>query len=98
MDLRNSFLNLTADQGRAFSQLIDHAVSATEQRVPENSSPVSALVGRPLALVRAELRLEKRGLAGARSEKQLGREDEEREKRFSAAPESSIAKKILRQN
>ena len=55
-------LNLTADQGRAFGQLIDHAVSATEQRVPENSSPVSALVGRPLALVRAELRLENAGL------------------------------------
>ena len=55
-------LNLTADQGRAFGQLIDQAVSATEQRVPENGSPVSVLAGRPLALVRAELRLETAGL------------------------------------
>lgn len=55
-------LNLTADQGRAFAKLIDQAVTATEQRVPENTSPVSVLAGRPLALVRAELRLETAGL------------------------------------
>lgn len=55
-------LGLTVDEGRAFSKLIDSAVSATELRVPENNSPVSALVGRPLALIRAELRLETAGL------------------------------------
>jgi hypothetical protein len=55
-------LTLTADQGRAFGGLIDRAVSATEERVPGNSSPVSMLAGRALALVRAELRLEVAGL------------------------------------
>jgi len=69
-DIRNKFLQgfakfileLTPSEGRAFAELIDHAVSDTELRVPENSSPVSALAGRPLALVRAELRLETAGL------------------------------------
>jgi hypothetical protein len=58
----NFVLNLTADQGRAFARLIDQAVTATELRVPENTSPVSVLAGRPLALVRAELRVETAGL------------------------------------
>jgi hypothetical protein len=55
-------LGLAGDVGDAFSGLIDQALAATEQRVPEEDPGVSVLIGRPLALVRAEIRLETPGL------------------------------------
>ena len=53
---------LNADQGGAFSTLLDESIQATDQRVPEEDPGISVLVGRPLALVRASLRLESPGL------------------------------------
>src|SRR5271169_1050033 len=53
---------LEPDQGGAFSTLLDESIQATDQRVPEEDPGISVLVGRPLALVRASLRLESPGL------------------------------------
>ncbi|MBZ5555973.1 MAG: hypothetical protein LAO77_01730 [Acidobacteriia bacterium] len=61
-DFARFVLSLDADQGAAFARLIDEAISATERRVPEEDPGVSVLVGRPLALIRATLRLEAPGL------------------------------------
>ena len=54
--------SLDPDQGSAFSNLLDESIQATDQRVPEEDPGISVLVGRPLALVRASLRLESPGL------------------------------------
>lgn len=61
-DFARYVLSLNGDQGAAFSALLDRALTATEQRVPEEDPTVSVLIGRPLALVRAEVRLEIPGL------------------------------------
>ncbi|MFY9620655.1 MAG: hypothetical protein WAQ99_12670 [Pyrinomonadaceae bacterium] len=61
-DFARYVLGLNGDQGAAFSALLDRALTATEQRVPEDDPGVSVLIGRPLALVRAEVRLEISGL------------------------------------
>ena len=55
-------LRLEGDASAGFSGLLDQALAATEQRVPEEDPSVSVLVGRPLALVRAEIGLEIAGL------------------------------------
>ena len=55
-------LRLEGDSSVGFSRLLDQALTATEQRVPEEDPSVSVLVGRPLALVRAEIVLEIPGL------------------------------------
>jgi len=55
-------LSLDSDAGDQFDRLINKAVEATEQRTPEDNPVLSVLIGRPLALVRAELRLEMDGL------------------------------------
>lgn len=62
LDFARYVLCLNGDQGYAFSALLDRALTATEQRVPEDDPGVSVLIGRPLALVRAEVRLEVLGL------------------------------------
>jgi hypothetical protein len=61
-DFANFVLSLEFAAGRAFADLINAAVETTEQRVPEDNPLISVLIGRPLALVRAELRLESDGL------------------------------------
>jgi len=61
-DFARYVLRLNGDQGAAFSALLDRALTATERRVPEDDPGVSVLIGRPLALVRAEVRLESLGL------------------------------------
>jgi hypothetical protein len=53
---------LGAEPGDAFSALLNESIQATDQRVPEEDPGISVLVGRPLALVRASLRLEWPGL------------------------------------
>ena len=53
---------LEAETGDTFSALLDKSIQATDQRVPEEDPGISVLVGRPLALVRASLRLESPGL------------------------------------
>jgi hypothetical protein len=62
LDFARYLLRLTGDQGTAFNGLLDGALAATEQRVPEEDPGVSVLIGRPLALVRAEVRLKILGL------------------------------------
>ncbi len=61
-DFANFVLSLTVAAGDSFDRLINQVAAATEQRVPEDNPLVSVLIGRPLALVRAELRLEMDGL------------------------------------
>jgi hypothetical protein len=61
-DFARYVLSLDADQGPAFAQLVDQAISSTAERMPEDDPGVSLLVGRPLALVRAALQLEMPGL------------------------------------
>ena len=61
-DFANFVLSLDFAGGGRFAELINEAVEATERRVPENNPMVSVLIGRPLALVRAELSLETNGL------------------------------------
>jgi hypothetical protein len=61
-DFANFVRSLSFATGSAFFDLINDAVEATEQRVPEDNPLISVLIGRPLALVRAELRLEMGGL------------------------------------
>jgi hypothetical protein len=53
---------LEVETGDTFSALLDKSIQATDQRVPEEDPGISVLVGRPLALVRARLRLEPAGL------------------------------------
>ena len=53
---------LGAEPGDTFSALLNKSIQATDQRVPEEDPGISVLVGRPLALVRASLRLEWPGL------------------------------------
>ena len=62
LDFAHYIRRLTGDQSSDFSRLLDSALAATEQRVPEEDPGVSVLVGRPLALVRAEIRMEIPGL------------------------------------
>jgi hypothetical protein len=59
-------LGLSADAGAAFAGLIDKSVASADQRVPDEDPGVSVLVGRPLALVRADLRFETAGLPAHR--------------------------------
>jgi hypothetical protein len=61
-DFANFVLSLDFAAGGRFAELINKAVEATEERVPEDNPLISVLVGRPLALVRAELHLETDGL------------------------------------
>ncbi|MBC8031867.1 MAG: hypothetical protein H7Z16_17425 [Pyrinomonadaceae bacterium] len=61
-DFARYVLDLTGDQGDAFARVLDQALTATESRVPDEDPGVSVLIGRPLALVRAEIRLEIPGL------------------------------------
>lgn len=61
-DFANFVLSLEFAAGGRFADVINQAVEATEQRVPEDNPLISVLIGRPLALVRAELRLEMDGL------------------------------------
>lgn len=61
-DFAEFVLSLTFKAGRAFGDLVNEAVQATEQRVPEDNPLLSVLIGRPLVLVRAQLRLEMDGL------------------------------------
>jgi len=55
-------LSLGADEGGTFSMLLNKALAAADQRVPDEDPGVSLLVGRPLALVRAGLQFEIHGL------------------------------------
>jgi len=55
-------LGLSGDAAGAFSRLLDKALAAVEQRVPEEDPGVSVLIGRPLVLVRAKIQLEIHGL------------------------------------
>jgi hypothetical protein len=61
-DFANFMLSLEFAAAGRFTDLINDAVEATEQRVPEDNPLISVLIGRPLALVRAELRLAADGL------------------------------------
>jgi hypothetical protein len=61
-DFANFVLHLSPDPGAAFARLLDEAVVSTGQRAPEQNPAVSVLIGRPLALVRAELRFQGDGL------------------------------------
>jgi hypothetical protein len=61
-DFAHFVLALDFAGGARFAELLNQAVDATEERVPEDNPLLSVLVGRPLALVRAELRLEGDGL------------------------------------
>jgi uncharacterized protein YukE len=61
-DFANFVLSLDFAAGARLAELLNQAVEATEQRVPEDNPLLSVLVGRPLALVRAELWLEAEGL------------------------------------
>jgi len=61
-DFARFVLSLDFAAGGRFAERINDAVEATEQRVPEDNPLISVLIGRPLALVRAELRLEMDGL------------------------------------
>jgi hypothetical protein len=61
-DFASFVLSLDFAGGERFAQLLNEAVDATEQRVPEDNPLISVLVGRPLALVRSGLRLEAGGL------------------------------------
>jgi hypothetical protein len=61
-DFASFVLSLDFAAGGRFADLVNQAVEATEQRVPEDNPLISVLIGRPLALVRAELRLEMDGL------------------------------------
>jgi hypothetical protein len=68
-DFAKFVLGLDASQGEAFDTLLDQAVVSTGQRQPEDNPAVSVLVGRPLALVRAELGFELDGLPAFDQEK-----------------------------
>jgi hypothetical protein len=61
-DFANFVLSLDFAAGGRLAELINEAVEATERRVPEDNPMISVLIGRPLALVRAELSLETDGL------------------------------------
>jgi hypothetical protein len=62
-------LALKYAEGHRFAERISKAVEATEERVPEDNPLISVLIGRPLALVRAKLRLEMGGLPALDQEK-----------------------------
>ena len=53
---------MDADTGTAYWNLLDEALSKTDPGEPEDDPLLSILLGRPLALARAELRLEISGL------------------------------------
>ncbi len=61
--------SLNLDEGLAFDKLLNQAVESTGQRAPEENPAVSVLIGRPLALVRAEIRFETDGLPALDQEK-----------------------------
>jgi len=73
-DFARFVLSLNFAAGGRFAELINTAAQATEERVPEDNPLISVLLGRPLALVRAELRLEMDGLP-ALDQKLSWRED-----------------------
>jgi hypothetical protein len=54
--------NMDADTGNAFWNLLDEVLARTDPGEPEDDPLLSLLLGRPLALVRAELGLELAGL------------------------------------
>ena len=58
-DFANFVLALDFAAGGRFAELINEAVEATERRVPEDNPMISVLIGRPLALVRAEMSLKR---------------------------------------
>lgn len=53
---------MDADTGNAFWNMLDRALNRTDPGEPENDPVFSILLGRPLALVRASLKLELEGL------------------------------------
>jgi hypothetical protein len=53
--------NMDADTGNAFWDLLDEGIDKTDSGEPEDDPVVSLLLGRPLALVRASLKLELEG-------------------------------------
>jgi hypothetical protein len=53
--------NMDADPGNAFSDLLDQGINKTDSGEPEDDPVFSVLLGRPLALVRASLKLELEG-------------------------------------
>jgi hypothetical protein len=61
-------LRLSADEGGTFSTLLNKALAAMDQRVPDEDPGVSVLVGRPLALVRASFQFEIHGLPAHKPE------------------------------
>ncbi len=75
-DFAEFVLALEYAAGGSFAKLIDDAVEATERRVPEDNPAISILLGRPLALVRAELRLETDGLPALDQEKSWTAQDQ----------------------
>ena len=61
-------LNLNPDMGATFSSVLNDAIASADQRVPDEDPGVSMLVGRPLALMRADLQLEIAGLPSRQPE------------------------------
>lgn len=55
-------LSLDPDMGATFSSVLNEAIAAADQRVPDEDPGVSVLVGRPLALMRVDFKLEIAGL------------------------------------
>jgi len=67
-DFAKFVLSRNFETGRAFDQLMNSATESTQQRMPEDNQLLSVLLGRPLALVRAQLRLETDGLPALNQE------------------------------
>jgi hypothetical protein len=68
-ELRNFcqwIVGLSLKNGNYFSNCIDTAMASADERVPEEDPGVAVLVGRPLALVRANLQFESAGLPAHR--------------------------------
>jgi hypothetical protein len=68
-ELRNFcqwIVGLSLTNGNRFSHCVDTAMASADERVPEEDPGIAVLVGRPLALVRANLRFETAGLPAHR--------------------------------
>ena len=61
-------LSLNPDMGAVFSDLISDALASADQRVPDEDPGLSVLIGRTLALVRANVQLETFGLPAHKPE------------------------------
>jgi hypothetical protein len=59
-------VGLSLKNGNYFSNCIDTAMASADERVPEEDPGIAVLVGRPLALVRANLQFETAGLPAHR--------------------------------